>query len=132
MKGFTTNIEKDTIDNNDFRKVLYSGAHSQLVLMSLLPGEDIGLEIHNDTDQFFRFEAGEGKVIIDENEYEVGDGTAVVVPAGSKHNVINVSETESLKLYTLYAPAHHKDGTVHATKSDALASDEHFDGVTSE
>jgi len=132
MNGFKSNIENDTVGNQDYRRVLYTGSHSQLVLMCLQPGEDIGLEVHDDTDQFFRFESGKGKVVIDDTEYEVGDGDAVVVPAGAKHNVINMSESELLQMYTLYAPAHHKDGTVHANKSDAVSSDEHFDGVTSE
>ena len=100
--------------------------------MSLKPNEEIGEEIHEDTDQFFRVETGEGKVIIDGNEYEVEDGSAVVVPAGAKHNVINTSSTEDLKLYTIYSPAHHKDGIVHSTKAQAEADSEHFDGQTTE
>ncbi|MDD3102410.1 MAG: cupin domain-containing protein [Patescibacteria group bacterium] len=132
MKGFNANIEKDTLENKNFRKVLYTGKHSQLVLMSLLPKEEIGMEIHNDNDQFFRFEAGQGKVIIDGNEYEVGNGTAIVVPAGAKHNVINTSEVEDLKLYTIYSPAHHKDGIVRATKEEAETNGEEFDGKTTE
>ncbi|MDD5414742.1 MAG: cupin domain-containing protein, partial [Smithellaceae bacterium] len=104
MKGFKTNIEKGTLENGNFRKVLYTGEHSQLVLMSLRPREEIGMEIHAENDQFFRFEAGQGKVIIDGNTYEVGDGVAVVVPAGAKHNIINVSDSEDLKLYTIYSP----------------------------
>lgn len=132
MKGFHSNIETDTTENTNFRKVLYTGKNSQLVLMSLLPGEDIGLEVHNENDQFFRFEAGSGKVVIDANEYEVSDGSAVVVPAGAEHNVVNTSETESLKLYTIYSPAHHKDGIVRATKAEAEENDEDFDGVTTE
>ena len=109
MKGFHANIEEETIANDNFRKVLYTGKHSQLVLMSLLPKEEIGMEVHEDNDQFFRFEKGQGKVIIDGNEYEVEDGHAIVVPSGAQHNVINVSETDDLKLYTIYSPAHHKD-----------------------
>ncbi|MFZ2192878.1 MAG: cupin domain-containing protein [Candidatus Moraniibacteriota bacterium] len=132
MKGFMGNIEKDTLENNNFRKVLYTGKHSQLVLMSLLPKEEIGMEVHAENDQFFRFEKGEGKVIIDGNEYEVGDGVAIVVPAGAEHNVINVSETESLKLYTIYSPAHHKDGIVRATKVEAESNEAEFDGTTTE
>ena len=132
MKGFKTNIEKDTLENRKFRKVLYTGIHSQLVLMSLRPKEDIGMETHTENDQFFRFEAGQGKVIIDGNEYEVGDGVAIVVPAGAKHNIINVSDSKELKLYTIYSPAHHKDGIVRATKKEAEANDEEFDGKTTE
>lgn len=132
MKGFFTNIEKETLENENFRKVLYTAKHSQLVLMSLKPKEEIGEEVHPDNDQFFRFEKGEGKVIIDGNEYYVSDGSAIVVPAGARHNVINTSETESLKLYTIYSPAHHKDGIVRATKEEAMANEAEFDGITTE
>jgi mannose-6-phosphate isomerase-like protein (cupin superfamily) len=132
MKGFFTNIEKDTLENENFRKVLYTSKHSQLVLMSLKPKEEIGLEIHNENDQFFRFEKGQGKVIIDGNEYDVTDGSAIVVPVGAKHNVLNVSETDDLKLYTIYSPAHHKDGIVRATKEEATADGPEFDGQTTE
>lgn len=132
MKGFNSNIEKDTLENGSFRKVLYTGGHSQLVVMSLRPGEEIGMEVHPDNDQFLRFEKGTGKVIIDGNEYSIADGFAVIVPAGAEHNVINISETEELKLYTVYSPAHHKDGTIHETKEDAMASEEEFDGKTTE
>ena len=132
MKGFTTDIEKDTVKNENFRKVLYTSKHSQLVLMSLKPNEDIGMEVHSENDQFFRFEKGQGKCIIDNNEYEVGDGIAVVVPAGAKHNIINTSDTEELKMYTIYSPAHHKDGIIRATKEEAEAREAEFDGVTTE
>jgi len=132
MKGFHTNIEKDTLENNNFRKVLYTGKHSQLVLMSLRPNEEIGMEVHSDNDQFFRFEKGQGKCIIDGNEYELKDGVAIVVPAGAQHNIINTSGEEELKLYTIYSPAHHKDGIVHATKEEAEANGPEFDGQTSE
>lgn len=132
MKGFSANIEKDTLENKNFRKVLYSGKHSQLVLMCLQPKEDIGMEVHPDNDQFFRFEKGEGKCIIDGNEYPLEDGSAIVVPAGAEHNIINTSETEELKLYTIYSPAHHKDGIVRATKAEAMANEAEFDGVTTE
>lgn len=132
MKGFHANIEQDTIANENFRKVVYTGKHCQLVLMNLQPGEDIGLEVHTENDQFFRFDAGNGKVIIDDNTYEVTDGSAIIVPAGAQHNVINTSQTEALKLYTIYSPAHHKDGIVRATKAEAEANEEDFDGVTSE
>lgn len=132
MKGFSTNIEEATLKNENFRKVLYTSKHSQLVLMSLRPGEEIGMEVHEENDQFFRFEQGQGKCIIDGNEYELSDGVAVVVPAGAQHNVINMSETEELKLYTIYSPAHHKDGIVRAMKEEAEANEAEFDGVTTE
>ena len=132
MKGFVSNIEKDTLDNENFRKVLYTSKHSQLVLMTLKPNEEIGMEVHADNDQFFRIEKGQGKVIIDGNEYDISDGFAVVVPAGAQHNVINVSATEKLKLYTIYSPAHHQDGIVMLTKEEAEASTEEFDGKITE
>ncbi len=132
MKGYVINIEKDTLENNNFRKVLYTGKHSQLVLMSLQPNEEIGMEVHTDNDQFFRFEKGQGKCIIDGNEYELGNGVAVVVPSGAQHNIINTSDTQDLKLYTIYSPAHHKDGVVRATKAEAEANSPEFDGVTTE
>jgi len=132
MKGFFTNIEKDALENNNFRKVLYTSKHSQLVLMSLKPKEEIGMEVHPDNDQFFRIEKGRGKCIIDGNEYDLEDGIAIVVPAGSQHNVINTSDTEELKLYTIYSPAHHKDGIIRATKEEAEANEAPFDGVTTE
>jgi len=132
MKGFNANIEKETLENTNFRKVLYTGKHCQLVLMNLKPLEEIGTEIHTDNDQFFRFEKGEGKVLNDGNEYAVRDGSAIVVPSGAEHNVVNVSPTEDLKLYTIYSPAHHKDGVVRATKAEAEADGPEFDGVTSE
>lgn len=130
MKGFKQNIENLTTENTNFRKVLYTGHHCQLVLMSLAPKEEIGLEVHTENDQFFRFESGTGKVIIDGNEYDVADGDAVIVPSGAQHNVINTSETEALKIYTIYSPAHHKDGIVRATKAEAEADGPEFDGVT--
>jgi len=132
MKGYIVHIEEGTLENETFRRVLYTARHSQLVLMSLKPKEEIGMEVHPDNDQFFRFEQGIGKVIIDGNEYEVKDGFAVIVPAGAQHNVINTSETEALKLYTIYSPAHHKDGIVRATKEEAIANEAEFDGVTTE
>lgn len=132
MRGYNDNIEKLTVDNSNFRQVLYTGKHTQLVLMSLAPGEEIGQEVHSENDQFFRFEAGQGKVVIDDNQYDVADGSAVIVPAGASHNVINTSDNESLKLYTLYSPSHHKDGIVRTTKAEAEANDEEFDGVTTE
>lgn len=132
IQGYEADIEKLTLENEDFRRVLYTGKASQLVLMSLKPQEEIGLETHSENDQFFRFEKGEGKIIINGTERIVGDGDAVIVPMGAEHNVINTSSTEPLKLYTIYAPAHHKDGTVHATKEIAEASEEEFDGKTTE
>jgi len=132
MKGFSINIEEATLENNNFRKVLYTSKYSQLVLMSLKPREEIGMEVHEENDQFFRFESGQGKCIIDGNEYELKDGVAVVVPAGAQHNVINTSDTEDLKLYTIYSPAHHKDGIVRPTKEEAEANEAEFDGVTTE
>lgn len=132
MKGFNSNIEKDTSENNNFRKVLYSGKHLQLVLMSLKVGEEIGEEIHHDNDQFFRFEGGIGKCIVDENEYSVKDGDALIVPAGAKHNIINSGKEKDLKMYTIYAPPHHKDGIIRATKEEAEANEEEFDGQTTE
>jgi mannose-6-phosphate isomerase-like protein (cupin superfamily) len=132
MKGFSINIEEATLENGNYRKVLYTSKHSQLVLMSLKPKEEIGMEVHEENDQFFRFEKGQGKCIIDGNEYEVGDGVAVVVPVGAQHNIINTSETEDLKLYTIYSPAHHKDQIVRATKEEAEANEAEFDGKTTE
>lgn len=132
MKGFTSNIEQETLENTHFRRVLYTAKHCQLVLMSLQPKEEIGLETHKENDQFLRFESGNGAVLIDEKRYEVADGDAVIVPAGARHNVINLSETKALKLYTIYSPPHHKDGIIHATKKDAETDDEEFDGKTTE
>ena len=132
MKGFADNIEKLTLENENFRRVLYTGKHSQLVLMCLQPGEEIGLETHADNDQFFRFEKGEGTCLIDGNEYAVRDGVAIIVPAGARHNVVNTSTSEKLKFYTIYSPAHHKDGIVRATKQEAEVSGPEFDGVTTE
>lgn len=132
MKGFTLDIESATKANTNFRKVLYTAKHSQLVLMSLRPNEEIGMEVHPDNDQFFRFEMGQGKCIIDGNEYLIKDGDVVIVPAGAQHNVVNVSGTQELKLYTLYSPAHHKDGVVRATKAEAEKNSPEFDGVTTE
>lgn len=129
MKGYHANIEKLTKENENFRKVLYTGQHSQLVLMALKPGENIGMETHPDIEQFFRIEDGEGKVIIDGNEYQVSDDDAVIVPAGAEHDVINTSQTETLKLYTIYSPPEHPDGTVHKTKEEAVEYEkEHHHG----
>jgi mannose-6-phosphate isomerase-like protein (cupin superfamily) len=131
MHGFIDDIEKLTESNTDFRRVLYTGKQMQLVLMALRPGEEIGEEVHDDRDQFFRVEAGEGEVLIDGNRSAVRSDMAIIVPAGARHNVRNTG-SEPLKVYTLYAPPEHKHGTVHATKEDAEAQEEHFDGQTSE
>ena len=134
MKGFFANIEKDALENKNYRKVVYTSKHSQLVLMTLQPKDEIGAEIHHDNDQFFRCEKGHGKCVIDDNEYVLEDGVAVVIPAGAKHNVINTSDTETLHLYTIYSPPHHKDGVVRVTKAEAEdpANEEDFDGKTTE
>ncbi|HQM15821.1 MAG TPA: cupin domain-containing protein [Candidatus Woesebacteria bacterium] len=132
MKGYSTNIEEATLSNTNFRKVLYTGKHSQLVLMSLLPDEDIGDEVHLDNDQFFRFESGIGKCIIDGTEYDLKDGVVIIVPAGARHNIINTSHTERLNFYTIYSPAHHQDGIVRQTKEEATMNEAEFNGVTTE
>jgi mannose-6-phosphate isomerase-like protein (cupin superfamily) len=132
MKGFKSNIEKDVLSNSNFRHVLYTGKYSQLVLMNLKPGEEIGEEVHKTVDQFFRFEKGVGAVIIDGVKQKIADGDAVIVPAGAKHNVINTSKTAELKLYTIYSPPEHIDRTVRKTKADAIARPEEFDGKTTE
>ncbi|QIK80863.1 cupin domain-containing protein [Lysobacter sp. HDW10] len=133
MKGYVDNIEQQTKRNTDFRRVLYTGAHLQLVLMTLQAGEDIGAEVHDDRDQFFRVEEGSGSVEIDGVKHAVEDDDAIIVPAGARHNVINTG-TGPLRFYTVYGPPEHKDGTVHATKADAEANHEadHWDGKTSE
>lgn len=131
-KGFIGRIEKDTEENKDFRRVLYTGKYSQLVLMSLRPGEEIGEEVHDDVDQFFRFEEGKGVVVIDGVEHEVKDGYAAIVPSGALHNVINTSKKESLKLYTIYSPPEHQDGTIRHTKKEAMEKEEHYDGKPTE
>ena len=131
-KGFKENIEESTLGNENFRKVLYTAEHCQIVLMTLKPGEDISSEVHPDNDQFFRFEEGEGKVVINETTYEVKDGDACLVPAGSEHNVINTSTSTSLKMYTIYSPAHHKDGVIRATKAEAEKDAPEFYGNTTE
>lgn len=118
-KGFVTNIEKDTLENENFRKVLYTSKYGQVVVMSLLPNEDIGMEVHEHVDQFFRIDSGEGKIIIDGEEAVIEDGFAVVVPAGSQHNIVNTSSEKPLKLYTIYMPPNHKDGIIHKTKAEA-------------
>ncbi|MBI4120733.1 MAG: cupin domain-containing protein [Parcubacteria group bacterium] len=130
MHGYTTNIEKLSIENENFRKVLYTDKNSQLVLMSLNPGEDIGEEVH-DVDQFLRIERGTGSAVLNGVTHELHDGSVVLVPAGVKHNILN-GNSSPMKLYTLYMPPHHRDGVVHTTKAEAESDTEHFDGVTSE
>lgn len=131
MSPYKSDIEDLTLKNNNFREVLFTTENMQLVVMSLKVGEDIGFETHNENDQFFRFEDGNGKVVVEDTEFEVTDGDVVIVPKGSKHNVINLSESKELKFYTIYTPAHHKDKTIHVTKAEALSSEEEFDGITS-
>lgn len=131
MRGYVGDIEKATIDNAQFRQVLYTGKHLQLVVMTLGPGEDIGEEVHDDGDQFLRIEHGRGEVLIDGEIHAVKDDYAIVIPAGARHNVTNTGNSP-LKLYTIYGPPEHKDGTVHETKAEADASHEHFDGKTTE
>ena len=123
MVGFVGNIEEVTLANTNFRRVLYTGQHAQLVVMSLLPGEEIGMEVHEIVDQFLRIEKGTGKVIMNGEEALLKDGDGIVVPAGTQHNVINLSTTEPMKIYTLYSPPHHKDGTVHVTKTTDAETD---------
>ncbi len=130
MNGYVINIEKASLENENFRKVLYTAKNSQLVVMSLKPGEDIGSETH-DLDQFIRIESASGKTILNGVENDIADGFAVIVPAGVEHNIINTSQ-ETMKLYTVYSPPNHKDGITHATKQEAEGDEEHFDGVTSE
>ncbi len=126
MAGYVGPIEKQTLENSNFRKVLFTGKYEQLVVMSLKVGEEIGSEVHDNVDQFFRIEQGQAKFVFGEGEeHVVGDGDAVIVPAGTQHNVINASTTEDLKLYTIYSPPNHPDGTVHKTKAEADAAEEH-------
>jgi mannose-6-phosphate isomerase-like protein (cupin superfamily) len=131
-KGFVANIESETRKNTDFRRVLYTGNFSQLVLMCLKPMEDIGAETHDDVDQFFRFEEGEGAVEIDGVRHKVRDGSAVIVPNGALHNVLNTSKTADLKLYTIYSPPEHRDKVVRKTKQEAMAKEEHYNGKPTE
>lgn len=130
MTGYIQNIEKLSLENTDFRRVLYTAKHSQLVLMCIQAGDDIGQETHH-LDQFIRIEAGTGKAILDDVETVIEDGTAIVIPAGTKHNIVNTG-SEPLKLYSVYSPPEHKDQVVHPTKADAIANEEHFDGQTTE
>lgn len=130
MKGYIANIEKLSLENENFRKVLYTAKNSQLVLMSLAVGEEIGEEVHT-VDQFFRVERGTGTAVIEGVTHDIADGSIIIVPAGTKHNVINTG-SDQMKLYTLYMPPHHRDGVVHETKKEAESDTEHFDGKTSE
>jgi mannose-6-phosphate isomerase-like protein (cupin superfamily) len=123
VKGYTGNIEDQTAQNKFFRQVIFTGKYCQLVLMSLKPGEEIGMEVHANVDQFFRFESGEGMVVMDGEKQAVKDGWAAIVPAGTNHNIINTSKTESLQLYTIYSPPNHPDKTVHKTKAEAVAAE---------
>jgi mannose-6-phosphate isomerase-like protein (cupin superfamily) len=131
MKGYVENIEQLTKENNNFRKVLYTAHYSQLVLMNLLPGEEIGEEVHG-LDQFLRIESGTGKAVLDGVEHPIADGSAIVVPAGTRHNIINTSTADPMKLYTVYAPPDHEDAIIHITKADAIANDKPFNGKTTE
>ncbi len=128
MSGFVIDIEQKTLENENFREVLFTAPHSQLVVMTLQPGEEIGLETHDDIDQFIRVEAGTGKVILNGEETDLADGTAVVIPAGTEHNVVNDSPTEALKLYTIYSPPEHPDGTIHRTKAEAVEYEKEHHG----
>jgi mannose-6-phosphate isomerase-like protein (cupin superfamily) len=125
MAGYSVDIEKRTRENSYFREVLFTGPNSQLVVMALKPGEEIGMEVHGDVDQFIRIEEGEGVAILDGQEHKLADGVAVVVPAGVEHNVVNTSKSEHMKLYTVYTPPEHADGTVHKTKAEADAAEHH-------
>ena len=121
MAGYVVNIEQKSLDNNYFREVLFTAAHMQLVVMALKPGEDIGMETHDTVDQFIRIEAGQGKAILNGEEHALEDGSAVVIPAGTEHNIVNTSQSEEMKLYTLYAPPNHPHGTIHKNKAEAEA-----------
>lgn len=131
MLGFVDNIERLTVENNDFRRVLYTGRNLQLVLMALQPGEEIGEEVHHDRDQFFRIGQGQGEIVIDGKATPVQAESAIIVPAGARHNLINTGAAP-IRLYTLYGPPEHRDGVVRATRAEAMASEEHFDGKTTE
>ena len=132
MKGYDTNIEIQTLENSNFRKVLWTSEFQQLVVMSIPVGGEIGQEVHDENDQFIRIEQGKAEAFIDGRKIEMGDDDVIIIPKGAEHNVVNTSADTDLKLYTIYSPPHHKDGTVHATKEEADADHEHFDGVTSE
>ncbi len=129
MIGYFSHIEEEVSNNDNFRKVLYTGKHAQLVAMSLLPGEEIGMEVHETVDQFFRFESGEGKAVLNGEETLFKADDVIIIPAGTNHNIINTSATDKLKLYTIYSPANHPEGTVHATKAEAMAAEEAEHGI---
>jgi len=131
MHGYIENIEQQTLENKYFRQVLYTAKHTQLTVMHLQPNEDIGEEVH-DVDQFLRIEQGSGRAVVSDVASKISDGSAVIVPAGVKHNIINDSDTEPMKVYTLYSPPHHRDGVVHKTKEEAIKDAEHFDGKVTE
>lgn len=124
MSGFKSNLKKDTESNSFFRRVLFTAPHSQLVLMSLNPLEEIGMEVHPENDQFIRIESGEAKAIINGEEFSLSPGDCVIIPAGNQHNILNTSSTQELKLYTIYSPAHHPEGTIHKTKAEAFSAEE--------
>lgn len=128
--AFVTDIEQDTLSNQDFRNVLFTTQYSQLVLMNINPKSDIGVETHDGLDQFIRIEAGEGQLTTEGSTYDIQDGSAIVIPSGVKHNIRNTSDTDQLKIYTIYTPPHHEKGTVHSTKQEAMDDDEHFTGQT--
>ncbi|MCD6031550.1 MAG: cupin protein [Thermomicrobiales bacterium] len=128
VSGFSTNIETKTLENDNFREVLYTAPHSQLVVMTLQVGEEIGQETHDDRDQFIRVESGQGEAILDGERHALSDGSAVVIPAGTEHNVVNTSPSEPLRLYTIYSPPEHPDGTINRTKQDAIAYEREHHG----
>lgn len=128
MSGYSVNIERKALENDDFRQVLYTAPHSQLVVMTLQAGEDIGQERHDDVDQFIRIEAGQGEAILDGERHALNVGSAVIIPAGTTHNVINTSSNEPMRLYTVYSPPNHPDGTIHRTKQEAIAAEHHQHG----
>lgn len=132
MNGFDTNIENQTLENSNFRKVLWTSEFQQLVVMSIPVGGEIGQEVHKENDQFIRIEQGQAEATIDGRKIQLSDDDVIIIPKGAEHNVVNKATDADLKLYTIYSPPHHKDGTVHATKAEADNDDEHFDGVTSE
>lgn len=132
MNGYDTNIEKQSLDNNNFRKVLHTSEFQQLVVMSIPVDGEIGKEVHDENDQFIRIERGQAEATIDGRKVNLGDDDVIIIPKGAEHNVVNTSADTDLKLYTIYSPPHHKDGTIHGTKVEADEDDEHFDGVTSE
>jgi mannose-6-phosphate isomerase-like protein (cupin superfamily) len=132
MHGFDTNIEQASLENTNFRTVLHTSEFQQLVVMSIPVGGETGQEVHDENDQFIRIEAGQAEAMIDGRKITLGDDDVIIIPRGAEHNVVNTSPTEDLKLYTIYSPPHHKDGTVHVTKEEADAHEEHFDGKTSE